>query len=151
MSQFLEFATNHWDLFATLFFILGLMAWQAFGGQLRGYRQIEPFEAVKLLNQQDAIIVDVREEKEYQEGHVNGALHLPLGQLRQRLDELAPNRERPIIALCRSGHRSASACSILRKAQFNQVFNLRGGVMAWQNAGLPLERPSKGKKGGKNR
>lgn len=86
-----------------------------------------------------AIIVDVREDSEWQEQHVPSALHIPLGQLDKRLVELKAYQHSPIITQCRSGKRSAQAQSILKSAGFTEVYNLEGGIQAWQQQGLTTE------------
>lgn len=146
MSQFLEFASNHWDLFLALAIILFMMFSGGLGGRLRGYKEVGPTESVQILNHDGAVMLDVREDGEYQSGHILESLHIPLGKLNERLAELENFRQKPIIVSCRSGHRSASACAKLRKNGFENVYNLKGGVMAWQNAGLPLQKPGKKKK-----
>jgi len=146
MPQILEFAIHHWDLFLALAIILVMMFGGGLGSRLRGFKQIEPLEAVQLLNHEDSIILDVREDGEYKDGHIIDAVHIPLGKLDQRIAELEKFREKSIIVNCRSGHRSSNACAKLRKNGFEAVYNLKGGVMAWQNAGLPLQKPGKGKK-----
>jgi len=84
----------------------------------------------------DLHLLDVREDDEWRAGHIPGAQHIPLGQLRSRLDELP--KDAPILAVCRSGSRSASATRGLRTLGYT-VENLDGGVTAWRKAGLPLE------------
>jgi len=146
MPQYLEFAIKHWDLFLALVIILFMMFGGGLGSRLRGFKPIEPLEAVQLLNHGEPVLLDVREDNEYKDGHIIDALHIPLGKLDQRMVELEKFREKPIIVSCRSGHRSSSACAKLRKNGFETVYNLKGGVMAWQNAGLPLQKPTKVKK-----
>jgi rhodanese-related sulfurtransferase len=146
MSQLLEFAVNHWDLFLALAIILFMMFSGGLGGRLRGYQQIEPLAAVQMLNHDEPVLLDVREDSEFKDGHIIDALHIPLGKIDSRMEELEKFREKPIIVSCRSGHRSANACAKLRKHGFETVYNLKGGVMAWQSAGLPLQKPTKGKK-----
>lgn len=146
MSQLIEFATNHWDLFLALAIILFMMFSGGLGSRLRGYKEIGPTESVQIINHEEALLLDVREENEYKDGHILDSLHIPLGKLGERMDELEKFREKPIIVGCRSGHRSASACAKLRKRGFGNVYNLKGGVMAWQNAGLPLQTQAKKKK-----
>ncbi|MDH5784365.1 MAG: rhodanese-like domain-containing protein [Chromatiales bacterium] len=148
MAQYIEFVTNHWDLFAALAIILFMLMGSNFSSRLRGYSQVEPVDAVRIYNHEDAVILDVRDDKEYEEGHILDSLHIPLGKLGERLSELANMREKAIIVSCRSGHRSATACARLRKEGFETVYNLKGGVLAWQNAGLPLQKKkrAKGKK-----
>ena len=85
-----------------------------------------------------AIIVDVREDDEWQEQHIPGALHIPLSQLDKRMDELKKQHS-PLIMQCRSGKRSAKAQAALKAAGFADVYNLEGGLMAWQQQGLSVE------------
>lgn len=148
MSQFLEFAINHWDLFAALVIILAMLLGGNLSSRLRGFSNLEPTDAVRIINHDEAVVVDVREDKEVADGTILDSLHIPLGSLGDRLEELANFREKPIIVSCRSGHRSATACARLRKEGFTTVYNLKGGVLAWQNAGLPLQKKkrAKGKK-----
>ena len=146
MPQLLEFVINHWDLFLALAIILFMMFSGGLGSRLRGYKQISAQEAVQLLNHDDALLLDVREDSEFKDGHIIDAMHIPLGKLDSRIDELEKFREKSIIVSCRSGHRSSAACARLRKGGYETVYNLKGGVMAWQSAGLPLQKPTKGKK-----
>lgn len=83
----------------------------------------------------EAILLDVREQSEWQHEHIEGALHIPLSRLKGRIDEL--RNDRPIITTCRSGHRSAIAARTLTGAGYSTT-NLRGGLAAWKRAGLPL-------------
>jgi len=109
-------------------------------GRLSGIKQIGPQEAVMLFNHEDALVLDVRENSEYADGHIAKAKHIPLGQLNKRLSELDKHKGKPIVAVCRTGSRSGHACGILRKAGFENVSNLAGGISAWEQAGLPKER-----------
>ncbi|MEW5769258.1 MAG: rhodanese-like domain-containing protein [Pseudomonadota bacterium] len=109
-------------------------------GRLSGIKQIGPQEAVMLFNHEDAVVLDVREQSEWSDGHIAKARHIPLGQLKNKLSELEKHKGKPIIAVCRSGNRSSHACGILRKAGFENVHNLAGGMQAWEQAGLPRER-----------
>lgn len=110
------------------------------GGRLSGVRQVGPQEAVQLFNHEDALILDVRENSEYHDGHIAKSRHVPLGKLKTELVALDKFKERAIIAVCRTGARSQSACGILKKAGFTKVHNLEGGMHAWEQAGLPRER-----------
>jgi rhodanese-related sulfurtransferase len=91
------------------------------------------------LNKEKAkyFLVDVRQPEEYQQGHINGAKLLPLNQLGKRMKELPAGRE--IVCICRSGNRSRSAARKLAAAGFSAV-NLRGGMIAWIRAGLPVKK-----------
>lgn len=146
MSQYIEFVINRWDLFLALAIILALMFSGGLMRRIRGYKEIDTAEAVLMMNHNDAIMLDVREDSEFKDGHILDAIHIPLGKLAGRVNELAAYKNREVIVNCRSGHRSASACGRLRKSGFEKVYNLKGGIMAWQSASLPLEKPGKGKK-----
>lgn len=84
-----------------------------------------------------SLLVDVREAEEVAQGTVPGAVHIPLGELAERLGEL--DRARPVIAICRSGNRSGTARDVLEAAGFT-ADNMAGGMLAWTDAGLPVER-----------
>jgi rhodanese-related sulfurtransferase len=98
---------------------------------------VDPAAALQ-AHRRGAILLDVREPGEWQSGHAPGARLIPLGQLSHCAGELP--RDREIVAVCRSGNRSSVAAGLLRRAGFTQVKNLRGGMIAWANQGLPIER-----------
>ncbi len=137
MLQFLQ--TNIWTVLIAI--MSGAMLfWSFFGNRIRGIKEIDHIGAMQLMNHKSALLLDVREQSEYDSGHILSSKLVPLGKLGARLGELEKYRERPIIVVCRSGMRSASACALLSKQGFAQVYNLNGGVTAWQKASLPLER-----------
>jgi rhodanese-related sulfurtransferase len=109
-------------------------------GKISGINQVGPQEAVLLFNHEDALVLDVREQSEWADGHIGKARHIPLGQLKTRLTELEKYKDKPIVVVCRSGNRSGSACGAMKKAGFEKMYNLAGGMMAWEQAGLPRER-----------
>ena len=89
-----------------------------------------------------ATVIDVREKNAWAGGHIAGARHIPLAQLGQRIGELEKLKSKPVIVCCASGVRGAAAGEQLRKAGFEKVFNLNGGIAAWQDAKLPLTTKS---------
>jgi rhodanese-related sulfurtransferase len=117
-----------------------MLFWSFFGNRLLGIQEVDHIGAMQLINHKNALVLDVREQSEYDAGHILNSKLIPLGKLSERLGELEKYRERPVVLVCRSGQRSASACSMLGKKGFTQVLNLSGGVTAWQKASLPLEK-----------
>jgi rhodanese-related sulfurtransferase len=115
----------------------GILLWQLISGSVGG-AGVSPMQATLMLNREDAIVVDVREPAEWASGHIVNARHIALGQLDKRLAEIEKFKARPVIVCCASGNRSASACGKLRKAGFEKVFNLDGGMGAWNDANLPI-------------
>ena len=137
MLQFLQ--NNIWIIALTL--TSGIMLfWSYFGNRLLGIKDVDHIAAMQLINHKNALILDVRQESEYAAGHVLNSKLIPVGKLKERIGELEKYRERPIVVVCRSGQRSASACGLLGKQGFAQVYNLNGGIIAWQKASLPLEK-----------
>ena len=97
---------------------------------------ITPGEAAKMFSEQKAIIVDVREDDEWKAQHIAGAIHIPLAQVETRLNELTQYKDSTVIMQCRSGKRSAKAAGTLQAAGFTKVYNLDGGIIAWDKNGL---------------
>ena len=123
-----------------LLVITSMLLMSTFGERLRGYQSRSPGEATMLINREDAIVLDVRETNEFQTGHIVNSVHIPQGSLKDRLGELEKHKDKPIVVACRSGHRSGQACSVLKKSGYENVYNLSGGVMAWESANLPLQK-----------
>ena len=117
-----------------------MLLWSLFGNRIRGIKEVDYTAALQLINHKNALILDVREETEYRDGHLLNARLIPLGKLKERIGELEKYKDQPIVVVCRSGNRSGSACAMLGKQGFAQAYNLAGGVMAWQKAKLPLEK-----------
>ncbi|MDP2810887.1 MAG: rhodanese-like domain-containing protein [Rhodocyclaceae bacterium] len=117
----------------------GMLLWQTFRGT---GSNISVMEATVLLNREDAVVVDVRETHEWSAGHIPNARHIALGQFDKRISELDKFKARPVIVVCASGNRSSSACGTLKRAGFEKVFNLSGGIGAWTGANLPVTTKS---------
>ena len=105
---------------------------------LRG-KELGVVQAVQLINRQDAVVVDVREPAEFKAGHIPNARNIPHGQIGDRLKELEKFKSKPILLSCATGQRSASACNVLQKAGFADVYSLSGGMNAWLQASMPVE------------
>jgi rhodanese-related sulfurtransferase len=93
-----------------------------------------------MINHDDAIVLDVRSMAEFKDGHIVNAINIPLNGLGNNVKQIEKHRDKPIVTVCRSGSRSGSACAILRKHGFENVKNLRGGMLAWENSSLPVKR-----------
>lgn len=139
-NRLFEFVVNHWALSAAFVGIVVLLVITEIRRKLHGVPQLGPLAATQTLNAADAVILDVREDAEYKQAHLVNALHIPLGQLNKRIKELDKYRERPLVTYCRTGHRSNSAAGLLRRHGFTSVYNLAGGINAWQNANLPVTK-----------
>ncbi|RUM59573.1 MAG: rhodanese-like domain-containing protein [Persephonella sp.] len=105
------------------------------------FERISPEEAYKWLNKdKNVVVLDVRTYEEYKnDGHIKGAILIPLNQLKDKIDELKQYKDKKIIVYCRSGNRSVMASRILSNLGF-KVFNMDGGIIAWKEKGLPIEK-----------
>jgi len=141
MTEYITFAQNHPLYFAGLAAVIFFIIKMEIDRLTRKYHQVNTNEAVQLLNRDDTILLDVREDKEVQEGSINGAKHIPLGKLATHMSELSNAKDKAILVYCRSGNRSGSACAQLSKEGFVDVYNLAGGIVGWESANLPVTKP----------
>jgi rhodanese-related sulfurtransferase len=97
---------------------------------------VSPQQAAQMQSEKKAVIIDVREKDEWNAAHIEGAIHIPLNEISNRVSELVKYQNQPVIMQCRSGARSAKAADILAKSGFKNVHNMDGGLNAWQKANL---------------
>ncbi|PID46098.1 MAG: sulfurtransferase [Proteobacteria bacterium] len=140
MQEYIEFAQANPLLFLGFFGVLALIIWTEWTRITRKYQLADVNTAVRMMNNDKTLILDVREDSEMQEGSIKGAKHIPLTALATRISELDKFKSDPVIIYCRSGNRSGSACNTLTKAGFEDVYNLVGGIAAWETANLPLAK-----------
>jgi rhodanese-related sulfurtransferase len=140
MENLGTFILDNWYLFLALIVILGLLFVNLGKGRLLGFTEVGPVQAVELINHENALPLDVRADDEFAKGHIVGSINIPFALLDSRMEDLQPHRDRPLLVYCESGRQAAHACARLRSAGFEPVHKLRGGLMAWRSAGLPLER-----------
>ncbi|MES9900447.1 MAG: rhodanese-like domain-containing protein [Sedimenticola sp.] len=138
MELYIEFIKQEWMLFASLLAISALLIQNLLTGGAKN--NVEPIAATEMINREDAVVVDVRPINDFSQGHVIGALNIPLGSLKNQLGQLEKQKQKPVIVACRSGSQSAGACKQLSSAGFENVYNLKGGMMAWSSANLPISR-----------
>jgi len=101
---------------------------------------VNTLQATQLMNREDAVVVDLRPAADFAKGHVLGARNIPLADLEKRAGDLDKHKAKPVILYCDAGNRSAGGVALLRRNGFGNVVNLAGGYVAWQQAGLPVEK-----------
>lgn len=138
MEQFTEFVGNHLYLSMIFAALLTMLIVGELKRKSGGPGQVGPIEATSMINHQNAVVLDVRKDDEYSQGAIVNAIHIPLEEIDNQLKKIEKYKDKSIIVYCRTGSRSVSACSKLKKQGFDAVFNLGGGVMAWQKDNLPL-------------
>lgn len=140
MQEYIDFASNNFLLFAGFLGVLGFIIKTELSRLTRKYQQVNVNQAVLILNNDKATVVDVREDKEIQGGIIKGAQHIKLADFPSRLAGIANDKAQPVLVYCRSGSRSGHACQLLTKAGYGDVSNLSGGIIAWESANLPVSK-----------
>jgi len=145
-EQLFEFSTNHPILVTSFVALLGLILFTEFRRLTQKFDNIGPAAAISLINHEDTVLLDVREQNEVNDGMLNDAIHIPLSAMGKRVTELDKFKDQSVLVYCRSGNRSGSVCRTLNNRGFEKVFNLSGGIMAWQDAHLPVKKRKNKKK-----
>ena len=140
-QQLIEFAGTHRLLVLALFAIVVMLIVSEIQQRLSRVKEVSPAEATRLLNHENATMIDMRTDKDYREGHIVNAVNVPTGNADIPATQ-NKYRERPVIVYCQRGQRSIAFCNKLSKQGFTSVYNLKGGVLAWQKAELPLTKNS---------
>ncbi len=133
----MEFVHNNLLLVITAVASGTMLLWSFFGNRVSGITEVNTLEATRLMND-DALMLDVREDNEWAVGHIPNARHIRLGELSNQITAIEKFKDKPIVVYCRSGNRSARACAMLKKSGFSNASNLAGGITAWEQASLPI-------------
>ncbi len=135
----MKFFIDNWTLFAIAIASAAMLLWPVVS---RGARAggLTASEAVMLMNREKAVVIDVCEAAEFANGHVVGAKNIPLSQLEAKLAGTVKNKSTPLVMVCASGMRSNRAVSIATKLGYEKALSLSGGMGAWREASLPVEK-----------
>jgi len=136
----IDFLQRHWMLTAAAVGILFMLISSEVARFTRKYADISPSEASRMLSHDEPLLLDVREVNEFRDAHLRDAKHIPLGQLGAKIEQIAAWKDKPVIVYCRSGNLSGVACNQLAKQGFTKLYNLGGGILAWQHDGLPVKK-----------
>ena len=117
----------------------GMLLWPLIAGSMNA-GSLNASGAVQLINREKAVVVDVCDPAEFAAGHVGGAKNIPLGELEAKLPGMVKNKSLPLILVCATGARSGRAVAIAKKLGYEQAQSLGGGLKAWKDANLPLEK-----------
>ena len=144
MNTYLEFAGNHPLLIGALAFSFFLLVFTELQRKARGLTNIEPQEAVKLINS-EAVVIDLRNAEAFARGHIVNAKNIPFDELQANKDKIAKYAKKAIIAVCDGGMTSGKVVDSMRKSGVENVYGLKGGINAWTQANLPLVTAKKTK------
>jgi len=133
----MQFLTQNFGYVVLMIISAGMIVWPDIDRFIYGGSEIGTLEATLLMNQKRAIVLDVRASGDFQKAHIPGARHIPEAEIKTRLSELSKFKERPVVLV---GTRPAIAMRALKAAGFAEIAQLRGGMPAWLEAGLPVQK-----------
>ncbi len=139
MEQLFEFIGNHYILTGIFVVLMGIFARNELQ---RGGRAVSAQQLVDLINREGAVVLDVRDKKEFGEGHIVDAMNIPHTAIASRIGELERHKVKPVVVACKMGQHSGAVGTLLRKAGFENVVRLRGGITEWRSQNLPVVKGS---------
>lgn len=140
LTQVSEFAVNHPFLVIAFAILLALVVFNEMKIATQRFASLSPAAAVQLMNNEDVVVLDVRDASETVGGKIAKAIQIPVDALGKRIDELEKHKDKTLLVYCKTGARSGVACKELGKNGFEKVFSLSGGLHAWQEAHLPTSK-----------
>ena len=124
MEHFPEFVANHLFLFTILVAILSLLIWNLYGDVLSGIKQIVPIEAIRLINHEQAIVIDIRSGGDYDGGHILNAIHLLAVEISNRIVKFEKYRKQAVIIYCANGSESSKAARLFMQNGFEKIYRM---------------------------
>jgi rhodanese-related sulfurtransferase len=140
LPELIAFASRHPYLSLGLAGLTVALVYNEVSGLFRGYKGLQPAGLTALVNRDNALVVDLRPSADFEKGHIPGAKNVQMSQFDPENKQLAAARALPVVLVCKAGQASGDAAKRLRKAGFEHVYVLEGGIGAWQQAGLPLAK-----------
>ena len=135
----MKFVIDNWFLILAALLSGGMLAWPALTRAKAGGVRVSPAEAVTLINREKAVLIDVSEPTEFAAAHAAGSKNAPLASL-ESSNTLPKNKALPVVVLCTTGARANRAVAILRRLGYDKTSALAGGLAAWREANLPIEK-----------
>lgn len=140
MENLPEFIANHLFLCSLFAALLMLLLWNLFGDSMSGNKAITPPQVTQMINRDNAVVIDIRPQEQFNSGHIINALNIPKADFDNPIKKLEKHKKNPVILYCQTGNDSSKVSRLLKQSGFEQVSFLKGGLMAWQNASLPVSK-----------
>lgn len=137
MELFFQFVVAKWYLFGALLFVAALLFKHE---SRRSGPSVTPNQLSTMVNQRDAVVLDIRDHNDFKTGHIPGSLNIPTAKLEERMAELEKSRDKPVIVVCKMGQTATGVSKRLKESGFSEVYRLGGGLLEWQGSNLPVVR-----------
>ncbi len=135
MVRVLEFLAQEWLLVSVLLVLATLLMWLE---ARKGGASLSPAQLTQMMNNEDGVVLDVRDAADFKAGHIVGAMNIPHAKVQTQLNTLQKHKDAPIIVVCKLGQHAGSVSKVLKTAGFERVFKLGGGMGEWQGSQLPV-------------
>ena len=145
MHHFIEFVINHWMLWSVLGLVTIAIAYLELSSLAGGVPQMTPQEVTSLINKNNAVVVDLRTEEEFKQGHITGAIHCPSDAIQANSKKLEKYKNKPLVLICQNGSCSSQIAHDLLGGSYSQVVTLKGGINSWSAASMPLIKSNQSK------
>lgn len=139
MADFIQFVIKHWELWLALSIVVLLILRLELRATVRGVHMLTAEQVVHMMNQEEAVVVDLRSQTEFDKGHIISAIHVPFSELAQSIKKLAKYKLRPVILLA-NNQQALQAGMLLKKQEFSYLAVLKGGMATWLTANLPIKK-----------
>ncbi|TQV88867.1 rhodanese-like domain-containing protein [Aliikangiella coralliicola] len=138
MNDFIQFAINHWELSGAWLVVAILLLSLQIKIMAHGPKSVTTQMLTNYVNRDDAVVVDIRGQADFNKGHIQGAVNVPLSKIKESAKDLEKYKDRPIIMVCANGIQVSGACQTLQKAGFERLHKLTGGMASWVGDNLPV-------------
>jgi len=138
MNEFYQFAMNNITLFGAWVVVAVTLLVVQLRIMAHGPKSITTQMLTNFVNREDAVVVDIRGQADFSKGHIQGAVNIPLSQIKDKAKDLEKYQGKPIILVCANGIQVSGACETLRKAGIEQLHKLAGGMSSWTGDNLPV-------------
>jgi rhodanese-related sulfurtransferase len=138
VKQFLEFVIHHWILWSIFVLIILVIIFEEIRGRIQGIARLTPHDLTRLINREEAVAIDVRDNAAFAKGHIIGSINIPHTKMDGSIDKLKKYQQKPVVIVSSNGQTGPQEGVKLQHNGFNKVYFLAGGIAAWQEAGLPL-------------
>lgn len=140
MKQFFEFVINHWMLWLAFLLLIIIILFEEVRGRVQGIPRVQAQDLTKMINREDAVVIDVRDSNAFLKGHIIGSINIPHTQMDASIDKLKKFEGRPIVLVCATGQTAPQEGVKLRDKGFDKVYFLSGGIAHWKESSLPLTK-----------
>jgi len=139
-KQILEFVQNHWILCGSSVLLVGMLIIEEIKGKVSGLPKLSGKELTIMLNRENAVVLDIRNKSSFETGHILNSINIEQNEIEKQLKKLESNKDKPVVLVDANGNKVVSFGAKLKTHGFTKIYSLTGGIAAWKDAGMPLNK-----------